>query len=62
VQHFLHGVVGWGALPHPTVQLACIQPHGGANQRLQRLAVDFIAFTNIDGAPDIALQAGVEQD
>src|SRR6185503_19719466 len=38
-----------------------VQRHRGANERLQRLFIDLVAFTDIDGAPHIAFEAGVEE-
>src|SRR4051812_44024748 len=38
-----------------------VQRHGGANERLQRLVVDLVTLMDIDGAPHIAFQAGVEE-
>ena len=42
------------SLPH-------VQCHGGANERLQRLFVNFVALMKIDRAPHIAFEAGVEK-
>ncbi len=41
--------------------LPLIQRHGGANERLERLLVDLVALADIDGAPHVAFEAGVEQ-
>lgn len=38
-----------------------IERHGRADQRLESLLVDLVAFVEIDGAPGIALEAGIEQ-
>jgi hypothetical protein len=38
-----------------------IQGHGGANERLQRLLIDLVPLMDIDGAPHIAFEAGVEE-
>jgi hypothetical protein len=38
-----------------------IQRHGGANENLERCFIDLIALTEIDGAPQVAFEAGVEQ-
>src|SRR5215472_10039270 len=46
------------ALP---LALAPVQLHGGADQRFQRLGVDRLALADVDRAPGIAFQAGVEQ-
>ena len=39
----------------------CVQRHGGANERLQRLFIDLVALMEIDGAPGVAFEAGVEE-
>src|SRR5262249_16438644 len=39
----------------------CVQRHGGPNERLQRLFIDLVALMDIDGAPLIAFEAGVEE-
>jgi hypothetical protein len=38
-----------------------IERHCGADEILQGGFVDFVAFVDVDGAPDIAVEAGVEQ-
>ena len=38
-----------------------VQGYGGANEGLEGLVVDLVALVDIDGAPGIAFQAGVEQ-
>ena len=38
-----------------------VQRHGGANERLQRLFIDLVALMEIDGAPGVAFEAGVEE-
>src|SRR5690242_19862259 len=38
-----------------------IQLHCGADECLQRLLVDLVAFVDVDGAAHVALEAGVEQ-
>src|SRR5215813_14935224 len=38
-----------------------IQHHRGANEVLEGLLVDLLAFMDVDGAPDIPLEAGVEE-
>jgi hypothetical protein len=38
-----------------------VQCHGGANERLQRLCIDLVALVEIDGAPGVAFEAGVEE-
>src|ERR1700681_2416616 len=35
--------------------------HGGANERLQRLFINLVALMDIDGAPGVAFEAGVEE-
>src|SRR5260370_29022032 len=39
----------------------CVQCHGGANERLQRLFINLVALMQIDGTPGIAFEAGVEE-
>jgi DNA-binding MarR family transcriptional regulator len=39
----------------------CIQGNGGTNESSESLLVNLVAFVEIDGAPDIAFQARVEQ-
>ena len=41
--------------------LGLVQGHGGANESLQRLLVDLVAFVEVDGAPGVAFEAGVEE-
>src|ERR1700685_3077566 len=38
-----------------------IERHGGADEILQSRLVDLVAFVDVDGAPDIALEARVEK-
>src|SRR5262245_27491081 len=38
-----------------------VQCHRLANERLQRLFVDLVAFKDVDGAPRTALEASVEK-
>src|SRR4051812_18091872 len=38
-----------------------VQRRRGTDQRLERLLVDRIAFMKVNGAPRVALEAGVEQ-
>ncbi len=38
-----------------------IERHRGADKILQRRLIDFVAFVDVDGAPDIPVEAGVEQ-
>src|SRR5947208_2908500 len=38
-----------------------VQGHGGANERFQRLFIDLVALVEIDGAPGVAFEAGVEE-
>jgi hypothetical protein len=33
----------------------------GTNESLQRLLVQLVAFVNVDGPPDVALQTGIEE-
>src|SRR5262245_43983510 len=37
-----------------------IEGHGSTDQLLQRRLIDLLAFMDVDGAPDIPLEAGVE--
>ena len=37
-----------------------IERHGSADQILQSPLIDLVTFVNVDGAPDISVQAGVE--
>ena len=37
-----------------------IERHGRANEILKGLLIDPVAFVDVDGAPDIPSQAGVE--
>jgi hypothetical protein len=47
---------GAGGSPH-----RCVQCHGGANERLQRLFINLVALMEIDGTPGVAFEAGVEE-
>src|ERR1700736_2829901 len=38
-----------------------VQCHGGANERLQRLFINFVALMEIDGTSGVAFEAGVEE-
>src|SRR5262245_49895810 len=38
-----------------------VEHHRGADEILQGLLVDLLAFMDVDGAPDIPLEAGVEE-
>jgi len=38
-----------------------VQGHGGSNERLQRRRFQFLAFVEVDGAPDVAFEAGIEE-
>ena len=37
-----------------------IEPHCGADEILQGGLIDLVAFVDVDGAPDISVEAGVE--
>jgi hypothetical protein len=37
-----------------------IERHCSAEETLQRRLIDLVAFVDVDGAPDIAFEAGVE--
>jgi hypothetical protein len=37
-----------------------IERHGSADEVLQGRLIDLVAFVDVDGAPDIPLEAGVE--
>src|SRR5437588_8084185 len=39
----------------------CVQRDGGADERFQRLLVDSAALVDVDGAPHIAVEAGIEE-
>src|SRR6266849_10017961 len=47
--------------PRPLAGLGRVQRHGGANERLQRLFINLVALMEIDGAPGVAFEAGVEE-
>src|SRR5215469_3216487 len=38
-----------------------IESDGGADQRRERVGVDFLALMNVDGAPHIAVEARIEE-
>src|SRR3990167_9761588 len=38
-----------------------VQCHGGADERFERLLIDLVALMEIDGAPRVAFEAGVEE-
>ena len=38
-----------------------IHGHGGANESLQRVFIDLVALVEIDGAPGVAFEAGIEE-
>src|SRR4051812_20543678 len=38
-----------------------IQRHGCAKERLERLLVDLVALADIDGAPHVTFEAGIEE-
>jgi hypothetical protein len=42
-------------------ELGGIQRNGGANESLESLLVDLVAFVKVDRAPGVAFQARVEQ-
>ena len=44
-----------------TLGFGLVQGHCGSNERLQGLLVDIIALVKIDRAPDVALEARVEE-
>src|SRR5262249_4366652 len=37
-----------------------VQGHGGSNEGLQSLPIQLVAFVEVDGAPDVAFETGVE--
>src|SRR5580693_2933412 len=52
------------AVRSPGLRLALaleIDRHGSADKVLQRRLIDLLPFVDVDGAPDIPLEAGVEQ-
>jgi hypothetical protein len=56
-------LVGPLAACSPGLRLALaheIERHCGADESLQGRLIDLVAFVDIDGAPDIPLQAGIE--
>src|SRR5262249_23877116 len=42
-------------------RLGFVQSHGGPNEGLQRLLVYLLALVQVDGAPRVALETGVEE-
>ena len=38
-----------------------VERHCGADEILQGRLIDFVAFVDVDGAPDVSVEAGVEQ-
>src|ERR1700757_4680667 len=42
-------------------RLGVVQVHRGTNECLQRLFVDLVALMEVDGAPGVAVEAGVEE-
>ena len=56
-------LVGPLAARSPGLRLALaleIERHGSADEILQGRLIDFVAFVDVDGAPDIPGEAGVE--
>ena len=45
----------------PLVAIRAVQPDGGCNERLQGLLVDLVVLVDVDGAPEVAFEAGVEE-
>ncbi len=43
------------------VRRRLIQAHGGPNEGLQGLFVQRVAFVEVDGAPDLAFETGIEE-
>src|SRR5262249_45870477 len=56
---------GLWLLPGTSGKSGCPPRHivsqGGANERLQRLSIDLVTLTKIDGASGVAFEAGVEE-
>ena len=46
-------------LRYPALALE-IERHGSADEILQGRLIDLVAFVDVDGAPDISLETGVE--
>jgi hypothetical protein len=56
-------LVGPLAARSPRLRLALaleIERHGSADETLQARLIDLVAFVDVDGAPDIPGEAGVE--
>jgi len=56
-------LVGLLAARSPGLRLALfleIESHCGADEILQGLLIDLVAIADVDGAPDIPVEAGVE--
>src|SRR5580704_18139606 len=41
--------------------LRLVQGHGGPNESLQSRLVQLVAFVEVDGAPDLAFETGIEE-
>jgi hypothetical protein len=50
-----------GAVSDRFASLGRVQGRGGANERLQRLLIDLVGPVDIDGAPGVAFEAGIEE-
>ena len=46
---------------HERMALGRVQCNGGANERHEGLFIDLLALLEVDGTPDVALEAGVEE-
>ena len=47
--------------PNNASRAGRVQLHGRANQILQRLLIDLLAFVEVDSTPGVAIEAGVEE-
>ena len=45
----------------PLLRWFAVPGHRGLDERLERAGVELLAFVDVDRAPHVALQAGVEQ-
>lgn len=52
--------VDWNMFLALIIRHRVVKGHGGPDEGLERLSINIVAFTNIDGAPGVARHAGVE--
>ncbi len=58
---YRRGIFTLSGAGRPKLALALeIERHGGTNEVLQGRLIDRVALVDVDGAPDVPLQAGVE--